>query len=72
MTHGYSPITNCHAKVLSVVFYNKKRKKEYVRWKGQYDVWGKGVPLWAHAEVSLPPEVPVTRLIEYRIEVIQA
>jgi len=25
-------------------------------------VQGKGVPLWAHAEVSLPPEVPATAL----------
>lgn len=24
-------------------------------------VWGKGVPLWAHVEASLPPEGSVTR-----------
>jgi hypothetical protein len=29
-------------------------------------VLGKGVPLWAHAEASLPPKVPATR--QYSIE----
>ena len=26
-------------------------------------VWGKGVPQWAHAKASLPPEEPATRWI---------
>ena len=55
-------------------FIKKKKRKEYVWWrKGR--VWGKGLPLWAHAEASLPPEVPAIQpyrgtshtAVEYRI-----
>jgi hypothetical protein len=39
-----------------VVFYKKKRSQGYVWWRYSV-VWGKGVPLRAHAEASLPPDV---------------
>ena len=35
----------------------KKEKKEIYLVELSM-VWGKGVPLWAHDEASLPPEVP--------------
>jgi hypothetical protein len=43
---------------ITIVFYKKKEKGEYVLWRcGK--VWGKGVPPWANVEASLPPEEPV-------------
>jgi hypothetical protein len=40
----------------------KMRRKESVWWRSDI-VWGKVVLLRAHAEASLPSEVPVTRPI---------
>ena len=34
-------------------------------------VWGKGVPLWAHAEASLPPPLEGPDTGRYSIEFIQ-
>jgi hypothetical protein len=36
-----------------------KIEKECVWWRCS-QVWGMRVPLWAHAEASLPPEGPTT------------
>ena len=46
---------------VAVVFYKKieKRSQGYVWWRRDM-MWGKGAPLRAHAETSLPPEVPAT------------
>jgi hypothetical protein len=41
--------------LVNVVFYKKKMKSGICLVEAQY--WG-GVPLWAHAEASLPPEGP--------------
>ena len=46
-----------HPRVLRVVFYKKIRRKELLEC---IKVWGKGVPLQAHAEASLPFEGPAT------------
>jgi hypothetical protein len=51
-------------KLRSLLCFIKKKKKRkrsqgYVLWRLGM-VWGNKVPLWAHAEVSLPPEVPAT------------
>ena len=50
------------------MFHTKKSQDMFCRaWYGEVG----GTPLWAHAEASLPPEVPAVGPVQCRIEFIQ-